>query len=257
MNRINHLFQHKKKDILNIYFTAGHPNLNDTEIIIRELSEAGADLIEIGMPYSDPLADGLTIQQSSSVALKNGMHLDLLFTQIKNAKQHTEIPLVIMGYFNQVLQYGVEKFISQCKTIEIDGLILPDLPLFEYERDYKKLFEENNISISFLITPLTEEYRIKKVDELTTGFIYMVSTNATTGGKSEENDNQVTYFKRINNMNLNNPKLIGFGISDHTSFSNACQYANGAIIGSAFIRALEGGGDLKCKIHDFVKKIKG
>jgi tryptophan synthase alpha chain len=256
MNRITTLFQDKKKDILNIYFTAGHPNLNDTEIIIKELAEAGADLIEVGMPYSDPLADGLTIQQSSSVALKNGMHLDLLFAQLKNAREHTQIPLILMGYFNQVLQYGVEKFIAQCKEIGVDGLILPDLPLFEYERDFKQLFEENNISISFLITPLTEKYRIKKVDELTTGFIYMVSTNATTGGKSAGNDVQVSYFNRIKKMNLKNPKLIGFGISDHASFSNACQYANGAIIGSAFIRALEGGGDLKEVIHGFVGKVR-
>jgi tryptophan synthase alpha chain len=256
MNRITTLFQNKKKDILNIYFTAGHPNLNDTTIIIQELAEAGADLIEVGMPYSDPLADGLTIQQSSSVALKNGMHLDLLFAQLKNAREHTQIPLILMGYFNQVLQYGVENFIAQCKEIGVDGLILPDLPLFEYERDFKQLFEENDISISFLITPLTEEYRIKKVDKLTTGFIYMVSTNATTGGKSAGNDAQISYFNRIKKMNLKNPKLIGFGISDHASFSNACQYANGAIIGSEFIRAFEGGGDLKEVIHGFVGKVK-
>lgn len=256
MNRLNQLFKNKKRDILNIYFTAGHPNLNDTEIIIQELAEAGADLIEVGMPYSDPLADGETIQQSSSVALKNGMHLDLLFSQLKNARKKTEVPLVLMGYFNQVLQYGVENFIQQCKTVGIDGLILPDLPLFEYERDFKKIFEENDISISFLITPLTEEYRIRKIDELTTGFIYVVSTNATTGGKSNGNDAQVAYFNRIENMNLNNPRLIGFGISDHVSFTNACQYAQGAIIGSAFIRALEKKGELKEIVRSFVEKVK-
>ena len=256
MNRITTLFQDKKKDILNIYFTAGHPNLNDTAIIIKELAEAGADLVEVGMPYSDPLADGLTIQQSSSVALKNGMHLDLLFSQLKDARKHTQVPLVLMGYFNQVLQYGVENFIAKCKEIGVDGLILPDLPLFEYERDFKELFEENDIAISFLITPLTEEYRIKKVDELTTGFIYMVSTNATTGGKSAGNDAQVSYFNRIKKMNLKNPKLIGFGISDHASFSNACQYANGAIIGSAFIRALEKEGDLRKVVREFVGQVK-
>lgn len=256
MNRLASLFQNKKKDILNIYFTAGHPNLNDTSTIIQELAEARTDLIEVGMPYSDPLADGLTIQQSSSIALKNGMHLDLLFSQLKDARKHTQIPLILMGYFNQVLQYGVDNFISQCKDIGVDGLIFPDLPLFEYERDFKQLFEENNIAISFLITPLTEEYRIKKVDELTTGFIYMVSTNATTGGQSSGNDAQISYFNRINGMNLKNPKLIGFGISDYASFSNACQYANGAIIGSAFIRALEGDGDLKEIIRGFVEKVR-
>lgn len=256
MNRLKQLFKNKKKDILNIYFTAGHPDLNDTEIIIQELAEAGADLIEVGMPYSDPLADGETIQQSSSVALKNGMHLDLLFSQLKNARAKTEVPLVLMGYFNQVLQYGVEHFIQQCKTVGIDGLILPDLPLFEYERDFKQIFEENDISISFLITPLTEEYRIRKIDELTTGFIYVVSTNATTGGLSKGNDAQVAYFNRIENMNLNNPRLIGFGISDHASFSNACQYANGAIIGSAFIRALEKEGELREVVRSFVENVK-
>ncbi len=257
MNRIQQLFQNKKSNILNIYFTAGHPNLNDTEIIIRELSGAGTDLIEIGMPYSDPLADGLTIQQSSSIALKNGMHLDLLFEQIAAARQHTEIPLIMMGYFNQVLQYGVDKFMEQCKTSGIDGLILPDLPLYEYEKDFKNIFEKNNIAISFLITPLTEEHRIKKVDELTRGFIYMVSSNSTTGGGSEINQKQKEYFERIHEMNLKNPRLIGFGISDHASFNNACQYAQGAIIGSAFIRALDKGkDDIKPTIREFVSQIK-
>ncbi len=256
MNRIKTLFQNKKEDILNIYFTAGHPNLNDTATIIRELAHAGTDLIEVGMPYSDPLADGLTIQQSSSVALKNGMHLDLLFTQLKDARQHTDIPLVLMGYFNQVLQYGPEKFIRQCVDSGVDGLILPDLPLFEYERDFKALFEANDICISFLITPLTEDYRIRKVDELTNGFIYMVSSNATTGGKADADQQQIAYFNRIEKMGLNNPRLIGFGISDHASFSNACQYANGAIIGSAFIRNLEKENDLRMGIHRFVSGIR-
>ncbi len=257
MNRIQTLFKHKKENILNIYFTAGHPGLNNTGTIIRELTDAGADLIEVGMPYSDPLADGLTIQQSSSKALKNGMNLELLFSQIKKAREYSEIPLILMGYFNQVFQYGVGKFISRCKDVGVDGLILPDLPLYEYERDYKALFEKNDIAISFLITPMTEEYRIKKVDELTRGFIYMVSDNATTGGVNEKNERQESYFNRINAMGLENPRLIGFGISNRDSFSNACKYANGAIIGSAFIRTLEQSTDLKSDIHKFVKRILG
>ncbi len=256
MNRIKSLFKNKEKNILNIYFTAGHPNLNDTEIIIKTLAEAGTDLIEIGMPYSDPLADGLTIQQSSSVALRNGMNLDLLFSQIKNARKHTEVPLVLMGYFNQVFQYGVEKFIAACKSSGVDGLILPDLPLYEYERDLKNYFEENDIAISFLITPLTEEYRVRKIDELSNGFIYMVSSNATTGGTEDSNEKQIKYYERIHNMNLETPRLIGFGISDFNSFSKACKYANGAIIGSAFIRALEKGTKLENTIKNFVAGIR-
>ncbi|MGB1216515.1 MAG: tryptophan synthase subunit alpha [Saprospiraceae bacterium] len=257
MNRINKLFQEKGKDILNIYFTAGYPNLNDTEVIIQELAKAGADLIEVGMPYSDPLADGETIQQSSSIALGNGMHLDLLFEQIKNARKHTDIPIILMGYVNQFMQYGAEKFIAKCVEVGVDGLILPDLPLFEYERDYKALFEENNITISFLITPLTEEYRIKKVDELTRGFVYMVSSNATTGGQVSATNAKHEYFKRINEMKLKNPRLIGFGISDNKSFMDACNFSNGAIIGSAFIRALnKGKDDLSSTISEFVSRIK-
>ncbi len=257
MNRINKLFQEKGKDILNIYFTAGFPNLDDTENIIKELTKAGADLIEVGMPYSDPLADGETIQQSSSVALKNGMHLDLLFKQIKTARKATDIPLVLMGYVNQFMQYGAEKFIQQCVDSGVDGLILPDLPLFEYERDYKELFEENNIAISFLITPLTEEYRIRKVDELTRGFIYMVSSNATTGGHVSATDAKHEYFSRIHKMELKNPRLIGFGISDNASYLDACKYSNGAIIGSAFIRALsKGSNDIPNTVKGFVSHIR-
>lgn len=255
MNRLDQLFKNKKKDILNIYFTAGYPNLNDTETIILSLEKAGADLIEIGMPYSDPLADGPTIQESGQVALKNGMTLPLLFEQIKNTRKKTEIPLIMMGYFNQVMQYGEEKFIEECVEAGVDGLILPDLPLFEYEKDYKSLFEKSGLNISFLITPQTSEARIKKVDELNRGFIYMVSSAAITGAKKGISPQQIEYFERITNMQLQHPRLIGFGISDNETFSTACRYANGAIIGSAYIRALANSKNIEQTTLDFVSMV--
>ncbi len=256
MNRIKQLFKDKKENILNIYFTAGYPNLEDTEPIILGLASEGVDLIEIGMPYSDPLADGPTIQGSGQVALKNGMTLDILFGQIESVRQKTEIPLVLMGYFNQVMQYGEAAFFEKCKAAGIDGLILPDLPMYEFEHFYKKYFEKLDLGISFLITPQTSDERIVKVDELTEGFIYMVSSAAITGAKTGISDGQVAYFQRINEMSLRNPRLIGFGISDNETFSTACDYAQGAIIGSAFIRALGGTGELEEKIKAFVKKIR-
>lgn len=256
MNRINKLFTHKSNEILNIYFTAGFPQLNDTESIIINLEKAGADLIEIGMPYSDPLADGPTIQESGTAALKNGMTLPLLFEQIERVRKQTEIPLILMGYFNQVMQFGEEKFIKKCVEVGIDGVILPDLPTFEYETYYQKMFEEAGLNISFLITPQTSEERIRKIDELTKGFIYMVSSASITGAKSGISEKQVEYFERIQKMNLNNPRLIGFGISNYETFSTACQYANGAIIGSAFIKALAKSNDLKKTISEFVNDIR-
>ncbi len=256
MNRIQRLFQEKKEGILNIYFTAGHPGLNDTEDIIIELDKAGVDLVEVGMPYSDPLADGETIQKSSSIALKNGMHLDLLFEQIKSARQKTDIPMVMMGYYNQVLQYGPKKFINRCSDAGVDGLILPDLPLFEFEEKYKDIFEAAGLGISFLVTPKTETHRIQKIDEVSKGFIYMVSTNATTGGEASFSNEQLDYFQRMKGLELQNPRLIGFGISSKKGYDAACSHSNGAIIGSAFIRALENGQNLSSTIHQFVNSIK-
>ena len=256
MNRIQQLFENKQSDILNIYFTAGFPNLNDTVEIICELDKAGTDLIEIGMPYSDPLADGTTIQESSQVALKNGMHLDLLFQQIEEARTKTNIPLILMGYFNQVMQYGEQVFFEKCKAVGIDGLILPDLPIYEYETYYKSILEKLDLSISFLITPQTSEERVLQIDKLSTGFIYMVSSASITGAKSGISSEQIDYFETINQLELRNPKLIGFGISSHETFSTACQYANGAIIGSAFIRALNKSGNLQQTIREFVNTIK-
>jgi len=258
MNRIKHLFENKKRDILNIYFTAGFPKLNDTGTIIKTLAEAGADIIEVGMPYSDPLADGPTIQQSGTVALQNGMKLDLLFEQIKEVRQHTNIPLIMMGYFNQMMQYGETKFIERCSEVGVDGLILPDMPLYVYEEQFKALFEKHNICMSFLITPNTPEERIRKIDSLTRGFIYMVSSASITGAKTGISEEQLNYFNRINSMSLKNPRLIGFGISSYETFNTACRYAQGAIIGSAFIRMLEkADGNIESEIHHFVESIRG
>lgn len=256
-NRIDRLFAARQKNILNIYFTAGYPRLQDTEKIILALDKAGADLIEIGMPYSDPLADGPTIQQSGQIALKNGMTLPLLFQQLESARSKTNIPLVMMGYFNQVMQYGEQAFVDKCRETGVDGLILPDLPLFEYETYYQKLFEEADLNVSFLITPQTSEERIRKIDELSRGFIYMVSNASITGAKKNITEEQIAYFERVAAMQLKNPRLIGFGISNYQTYTTACRYANGAIIGSAFIKALAQEGELEEIIPEFVQKVKG
>lgn len=256
MERLQQLFSRKKERLLNIYFTAGFPNLNDTETIVLALEKAGADLIEIGMPYSDPLADGPTIQHSSQVALANGMTLKLLFEQIRSIRRRTQIPLILMGYFNQMMQFGESAFLQTCADAGVDALILPDLPLEEYEKYYKSQFEALKLGAIFLITPQTSEARIRKVSELSRGFVYMVSSDAITGGNREISAQQRAYFQRIADMNLPHPRLIGFGISDQKTFETACQYANGAIIGSAFIRALENSDDVARTTADFVAGLK-
>lgn len=254
-NRINKLFQNKKDRILSVYFTAGYPKLEDTVPMIQELVKNGVDLIEIGMPFSDPVADGPVIQHSSLIALQNGMSIRKLFDQLKDIRQKVEIPLILMGYINPVLQYGVEAFCQKCKEIGIDGLIIPDLPMDVYEEEFKVIFEANNLHNIFLITPQTSEQRLRQIDEVSTGFIYMVSSNSTTGAKSGVSDFQKQYFERINSRKLKNPRLIGFGISDAETFENACQYSNGAIIGSAFVKALEGVESLKQKVSGFINSI--
>jgi len=257
MNRIVALFEQKKQDILNIYFTAGYPGRDDTPVIIKSLADAGADLIEVGMPYSDPLADGPTIQESGTQAIKNGMTLDLLFQQIEAVRQETDIPLVLMGYFNQVMQFGEERFFKRAAEVGVDGVILPDLPVYEYETQYQAMLEALDLTVSFLITPQTSAARIRKIDELSRGFIYMVSNSSITGAKAGISDAQLAYFNRVNEMQLSTPRLIGFGISNHATFRTACQYARGAIIGSAFIRALAEAKDIRQTTLDFVKMVRG
>lgn len=238
MNTIQKLFEKKNKNILSIYFTAGFPHLNDTEIILNSLQKHGADMIEIGMPYSDPLADGPVIQKSSMKALQNGMTIKKLFAQLREIENELKIPIILMGYLNPVLQYGFEKFCSDAKKAGISGVILPDLPISEYEKEYQKIFEENELDFIFLITPETSEERIRKIDSLSNAFIYAVSSSSITG-KNTNMETQKDYFERIQNLNLKNKILIGFGIKDRQSFNQACQHASGAIIGTAYIKAVE------------------
>ncbi|MEN8122691.1 MAG: tryptophan synthase subunit alpha [Bacteroidota bacterium] len=256
MNRINKLLENKKQSILSVYFTAGYPKLNDTEKIIIELEKAGVDLIEIGIPFSDPLADGPVIQKSSEKALKNGISLELIFEQLKNIRQKVKIPLVLMGYLNPVMQYGVEKFCKKANEIGIDGTIIPDLPLDIYQKEYRGIFEQNDLSNILLITPQTSPVRLKTIDEATDSFIYMVSSAATTGTKGLDTSVLSKFSDKITKANLKSPKIIGFGISDKQSFQNACKYANGAIIGTAFIKAISEKGDLSKNIQEFVKSMR-
>lgn len=255
MNRINKLFQEKKKGILSVYFTAGYPDLDDTVPVIQELVKNGVDLIEIGMPFSDPVADGPVIQHSSLVSLQNGMSIRKLFEQLKDIRQSVEIPLILMGYINPVLQYGVEAFCQKCSEIGIDGLIIPDLPLDVYQEEFKTIFEANNLHNIFLITPQTSEKRMRMIDDLSSGFIYMVSSNATTGAKSDVSEFQKQYFEQVNSLNLKNQRMIGFGISNAVTFANACEYASGAIIGSAFVKALGGSEPIDRKVSRFINSI--
>ncbi|WBU89947.1 tryptophan synthase subunit alpha [Cellulophaga omnivescoria] len=253
MNRINQKMQEDKK-LLSLYFTAGYPELNNTVKIIEDLEANGLDMIEIGLPFSDPLADGPTIQNSSTIALKNGMTTNLLFEQLKDIRKTVSIPLIVMGYFNPMLQYGVEDFCKKCSEIGIDGLIMPDLPLAVYQDEYEAIFKKYNLKNIFLITPQTSNERIKQIDEASDAFIYMVSSASVTGSKSGFGDEQTAYFKRIASMQLKNPQIVGFGINNNETFTQATEDAKGAIIGSAFIKHLtENGVD---NIKEFVQKIR-
>lgn len=250
---ISELFNTDKK-LVSIYFTAGFPQLHDTVGIIENLEKSGVDLIEIGLPFSDPLADGPTIQESSTKALRNGMTTELLFEQLSDIRQRVNIPLIIMGYFNPVMQYGVEAFCQKCEDIGIDALILPDLPLREYQLHYKEIFNRHGLDLIYLITPQTPEERIRAIDEMSNSFIYMVSSSSTTGAKTGFSEENQEYFKRIADMKLKNPTLVGFGISDKNSFDQATAHSQGAIIGSAFIKHIETQGI--DQISSFVQNLK-
>ena len=253
MNRINKVFE-KKKNLLSIYFTAGFPKINDTLKIIKELDKSQVDMIEIGLPFSDPLADGPTIQKSSEKALINGMTTNLLFDQLKDLRKISDVPVVIMGYFNPILQYGIERFCSNCRNVGIDGLIIPDLPADIYKKNYKNIFKKYKLNMMFLITPQTSNDRINLIDNLSKGFIYMVSSYSVTGARDSFDDYQIDYFKRIKKMKLSNPVLIGFGIGNNNTYKTACKYSSGAIIGSAFIKHIKKNGVKSIK--DFIKLIK-
>ena len=253
MNLISNILKEKPSNNLSIYFTAGFPGLHDTTKVIQELSNAKVDFIEVGLPYSDPLADGPTIQKSSQKALQNGINLDIVFDQLLQIKRTNKTPLVLMGYLNQLLKYGEEKFCQKVVDCGIDTLILPDLPMVEYENHYQLLFNSYGITNVFLITPQTTDERILKIDSYTKSFIYMVASSAITGAKGEISEEQIAYFERIKSMNLRSKLIIGFGISDHQTFSKACEYGHGAIIGSAFIEHLEKKGI--DKIDEFIGSI--
>ena len=255
MNRLNQLFNTTGKPLLSIYYTAGYPNLDSTLVIAEALEKAGVDFIEIGFPYSDPLADGPVIQNSSLKALNNGMTLKLLFEQLKELRSRVSIPVLLMGYFNTVLQYGVPEFCKACAEVGVNGVIVPDLPMYEYEELYKDCFLNNDVSNVFLITPLTSEERIRKIDKLSNSFIYMVSSSSTTGKNLDVNTSAELYYARIKKMQLKNPSVIGFGIHDQSSFNKAAEYTRGAIVGSAFVKFLDTPDSIN-RIPEFVQTIR-
>jgi len=238
MNRINQLFERKRKGALSIYFCAGYPEADNSAEVIRTLAKNGIDMIEIGIPFSDPIADGVVIQNAATKALRNGMSLSKLFEQLKEIRNDVSIPLLLMGYLNPIMQYGFDNFCRSCAKIGIDGCIIPDLPFEDYLRDYKPVADKHNLKMIMLITPETAEERIRLIDTHTDGFIYMVSSAATTGEQKTFNKHQQAYFQRIQTMSLRNPRMIGFGISNRETFGMACDYASGAIIGSRFVTLL-------------------
>ncbi len=254
MSRIANLFSTKKEKVLNIYCTAGYPEAGSTLSVLKALQDNGADMIEIGMPYSDPLADGPVIQQSSTVALANGMSISKLFDQLKDFRKTIRVPVLLMGYMNPVLQYGFERFCENVAAAGIDGLILPDLPMYEFETEYGAIIKKHGLDFIFLVTPETSDERIKKLDELSSGFLYAVSSSSTTGRDKNMTDVR-SYLKKLENLKLKNPVLVGFGIKDKQGFEDACQHANGAIIGTAFIKALETSTSIEKSVKEFMDGI--
>jgi tryptophan synthase alpha chain len=254
MSRIEELFRKKTKRVLNVYCTAGYPELYDTVKVLKALQDNGADMIEIGMPYSDPLADGPVIQHSGAIAIANGMTIAKLFEQLKDLRKEIHVPVVLMGYMNPALQYGFERFCANAAASGVDGLILPDLPIYEYETEYGAIIKKQGLDFIFLVTPETSSERIKKLDELSSGFLYAVSSSSTTGRDKNMTDVK-TYLQKLKGLKLKNPVLVGFGIKDKQSFDDACQYANGAIIGTAFIKALETNTSVEKSVKQFIDGI--
>lgn len=255
MNRIEKVFTEKKNNILNVFYTAGFPKHDDTVIIAQYLAQAGADIIEIGIPFSDPVADGAVIQDSNKIALDSGMTVKKLLQQVKEIRSKITTPIILMGYLNPIIQYDIEQFCKDAKAAGVDGMILPDMPMNEYQTEYKSIFELHGLSNTFLISPTTSENRIRQIDEASTGFIYAVASSSTTGAKIGFTVEQENYFKKLKAMNLKNPFLIGFGISDYSTFSKASEYAAGAIVGSAFVTMLKNSKDFKTDIHNFVDSL--
>ncbi len=256
MDRIKNLFETKKKDILSVYFTAGFPRKDSTVEVIKALTAGGVDMIEIGIPFSDPMADGPVIQHSSQKALENGMSQAVLFDQLKDVRKVTDVPLFLMGYINTALQYGFENLCKKAVEIGIDGFIIPDIPLEEYVSMYKPMVEKYGLKFVLLVTPETDEERVRLIDAASSGFVYMVSSASTTGAQKSFDDQKQLYFKRIADMNLKNPTLVGFGVSNKETFAAACQYSRGAIVGSAFVRALEEHPTVEDAVKSLISKLQ-
>jgi tryptophan synthase alpha chain len=254
MSRIQDLFKNKNRNILNVYCTAGYPQIDSTRKVMKALQDNGADMIELGVPYSDPLADGPVIQASGARAIENGMTVAKLFEQLKDFRSEITVPVVLMGYFNQVLQYGFERFCADAAEVGVDGFIFPDLPIYEFETMYGNIIRKHGLDFIFLVTPETSDERLKKLDSLSSGFLYAVSSSSTTG-KDKDLNLVTSYFERLKNLSLTNPVLIGFGIKDKPSFEQASSYANGAIIGTAYIKALEGSDDVLVNTKQFLETI--
>jgi tryptophan synthase alpha chain len=252
-NKLTELLKDKPQNLLNIFFTAGYPQLEDTTTLLTALENANVDLVEIGIPFSDPLADGPTIQESSKIALENGMSIEKLFSQLE--KHSPKVPVLLMGYLNPIMQYGIEAFCKRCQEVGVDGLIVPDLPMYIYQTEFKEVFEKYNISNIFLVTPQTSEKRIREIDDNSNGFIYAVSSASTTGTKADFSA-AADYLGTLRDMNLKTPILTGFNIKNKKNFNDACKFVDGAIIGSEFIRQIQNAPDLAEKVSEFVFSIK-